>query len=134
MSKLKFLAVIVVFGLLLPFMGGCTRSQEQPLTATPLEIPGEGSPGEYIDVVIRVSSTQPCKLILSTPHRTEIDNYLAPYKSTPLTFPNSDGKVVFHEEIPFYTTPGNYVLKVLQMRNDSDREGTEIFSRTFMVR
>lgn len=132
--KSKFFAVIIGLSLLSFAIGGCTRSQEQPLTATPLEVPEEGSPGEYITVIIVVSSTQPCKLILSTPHKTGIDNYLAPYTSTSLTVPNSDGKVVLHEEIPLGTTPGNYVLKVMQMKNDCDREGTEIFSRNFIVR
>jgi hypothetical protein len=65
------------------------------MEAIPLEVPKEGSPGEYIDVIIEVSSDQPCKLVLSTPYKTEADNYLSPNTSDTLTIPNSDGKVFF---------------------------------------
>jgi len=134
MFKSKLSIVIVILGILSLISGACTQPPKQAITATPLEVPKEGSRGEYINVVIQVSSVQPCKLVLSTPHKTEVDNYLAPYTSGTLTIPNSDGTVVFHERIPVDTTPGNYVLKVIQMKHDGDTEGTEIFSQTFVVR
>ena len=134
MSKSKLFTVILILGVLSLVSGACTQSQEQSIIANPQEVPKEGSPGEYINVIIEVSSVQPCKLILLAPHKTEVDNYLAPYTSDPLTFPNSDGTVVFYDKIPAGTTPGNYVLKVMQMKDDSDTEGTEIFSQNFIVR
>ena len=134
MLKSKLFMAIVILVILPLVSGACAQSQGQSITATPLEVPKEGSPGEYINVIIEVSSIQPCKLILSAPHKTEVDNYLAPYTSDTLTFPNSDGTVVFHEEIPMGTIPGNYILKVMQMKHDGDTEGTEIFSQTFIVR
>ena len=134
MKKSKLCAVIVILGMLSLVSGACTQSPEQAITATPLEVPKEGSPGEYINVIIQVASDQPCKLVLATPHKTEVDNYLAPHTSDTLTIPNSDGTIVFHERIPWETVPGNYVLRVIQMRRDGDTEGTEIFSQTFVVR
>ena len=134
MFKSKLFITIVILGILSLVSGACTQSQEQSITATPLEVPKEGSPGEYIDVIIEVSSVQPCKLVLSTLHKTEVENYLSPNTSETLTFPNSDGTVVFHERIPWETVPGSYVLRVIQMRRDGDTEGTEIFSQTFIVR
>ena len=134
MKKSKLCAVIVVLGILSLVCGACAESPAQDLTATPLEVPKELSPGKYINVIIQVSSAQPCKLILSTPHKTEIDNYLTPHTSETLTYPNSDGTVVFHERIPPDTTPGNYILKVIQMSNDGNTEGREIFSQDFAVR
>ena len=113
MFKTKSYAIILILGILTLISGACTESPAQTMAATPLEVPKEGSPGEYIDVIIQVSSDQPCKLILSTPHKTEVDNYLSPNTSDMLTTPNSDGKVVFHERIPWETDPGNYVLRVL---------------------
>ena len=126
--------IIAILGTLCLIFAGCSQPQKQALTATPLEFPKEGSPGEYINVIIRVSSTQACKLVLATPHKTEIDNYLFPYSIDTLTIPNSEGTVVFHERIPAYITPGNYVLKVMQMKRIGDTEGTEIFSQTFVIR
>jgi len=134
MFKSKLYIVIVILGILSLVSGACTQSPEQAITATPLEVPKEGSPGEYINVIIQVASDQPCKLVLATPHKTEVDNYLAPHTSDTLTIPNSDGTIVFHERIPWETVPGNYVLRVIQMRRDGDTEGTEIFSQTFVVR
>lgn len=131
-SKLFILLVILVL-FSSPFVA-CKQSQEQAITVKPLEVPKEGSPGEYIDVIIQTSSTQPCQLFLSTLHKTEIDNYLFPYTKTPLTVPNSEKRVVFHEQIPWGTSPGSYILKVMQMRHDDDSEGTEIFSQTFIIR
>ncbi|UCC17706.1 MAG: hypothetical protein JSU58_03905 [Dehalococcoidales bacterium] len=63
-------------------------------------------------MIIQVSSNQPCKLVLATAHKTEIENYLNPYTSDMVTIPNSDGEVVFHQRIPAGTTPGSYILKV----------------------
>lgn len=102
-------------------------------TAVPIEVPKEGIHGEYIDLIIRVANNLPCKLVLATEHKTEIDNYLNPYTSEVFTYPNSDGEIVFHQRIPAETTPGSYILKVLQLKNDKDTEGSEIFSQTFIV-
>jgi len=134
MFRRKLYMVITILALLVLVSGACAESSTQTMTATPLEVPKEGSPGEYINVIIQVSSDQPCKLVLSTPHKTEVDNYLSPYTTETLTFPNSDGTVVFHERIPWGTVPGSYVLRVIQMRRDGDTEGKEIFSQDFIVR
>ena len=134
MNKSKLCAVIVITGILSLVSGACTQSLEQAITATPLEVPKEGSPGDYINVIIQVASNKPCRLILATPHKTEVDNYLYPYTTETLTIPNSDGTVVFHERIPWETVPGSYVLRVVQMRHDGDTEGKEIFSQTIVVR
>ena len=134
MLNSKLCMVIAILGMLILVTGACANSPAQTITATPIEFPNEGIPGDYINVIIEVASEQPCKLVLSTPHKTEVDNYLSPHTSDKLTFPNSDGTVVFHERIPADTTPGNYVLKVMQMKHDNDTEGTEIFSQTFVVR
>jgi len=133
MFKPKLYMVTAILGVLILVTVACAESPAQTMTATPLEVPKEGSPGEYIDVIIQVSSDQPCKLVLSTPHKTEVDNYLSPNTSDTLTVPNSDGTVVFHERIPWETVPGSYILRVIQMRHDGDTEGTEIFSHTFVV-
>ena len=113
---------------------GCTQPKEQTSGATPIQVPKEGIPGEYIDVIIQVSNNQPCKLVLATAHKTEIDNYLNPYTSDMVTIPNSDGEIVFHQRIPAGTTPGSYILKVVQLKNDRDNDGSEIFSQTFIVK
>ena len=128
--------IILTCALLIMSLGlmACTQSPEQAITATPLDVPKEGIHGEYIDVIIQVANKQPCKIILATPHKTEIDNYLAPHTTDTLTYPNSDGTVVFHERIPWETVPGSYVLRVMQMRHDGDKEGREIFSQTIVVR
>ena len=133
MNKSKLCAVIVITGILSLVSGACTQSPEQAITATPLEVPKEGSPGDYINVIIQVASNKPCRLILATPHKTEVDNYLYPYTTETLTIPNSDGTVVFHERIPWETVRGSYVLKVIQLRHDGDMEGIEIFSQNFVV-
>jgi hypothetical protein len=132
--KSKLYIIIVILGILTLAVGACTNSQKQVATATPLQVDKEGYPGEYIDLVIQVSSNQPCKLILCTSHKTEVDNYLVPSTSDTLTYPNSDGTVVFHEKIPEYTLPGDYILKVKQMRRDGDTEGIEIYRKDFKVK
>ena len=134
MKNSKLCALIIILGILSLLSGACMQSPEQAITVTPLEVPKEASPGEYINVIIQVDSNQPCKLILTTPHKTEIDNYLAPHTSETLTYPNSDGTIVFHERIPWETVPGTYVLKVIQMKHDGDTEGREIFSQAIVVR
>ena len=134
MFRRKLYMVITILALLVLVSGACAESSTQTMTATPLEVPNEGSRGEYIDVIIEVSSTQPCKLVLATPHKTEVDNYLSPYTTETLTYPNSDGNVVFHDRIPWETAPGSYTLKVIQMAHDGDTEGKEVFSQSFMVR
>ena len=134
MFKPKLYIIITILALLVLVSGACAESSTQTTTATPLEVPKEGSPGEYINVIIQVSSDQPCKLVLSTPCKTEVDNYLSPNTSDTLTITNSDGTVVFHERIPWETVPGSYVLRVIQMRHDGDTEGKEIFSQNFKVK
>jgi len=133
MRKFKSYMLISIPIILSLLLGACAQSPAQDLTATPIEVTKEASPGEYINVIIKVASDQPCKIILTTPHKTEIDNYLAPHTTDTLTYPNSDGTVVFHKQIPWETVPGNYILKVLQMRHDSDQEGKEIFSQGLIV-
>ena len=125
---------IVILGILTLAIGACTNSQKQVTAATPLQVDREGNPGEYIDLILQVSSDQPCKLILCTSHKTEVDNYLFPSTNETLTYPNSDGTVVFHDKIPEYTSPGNYVLKVKQIKRDGDTEGIEIYSQDFKVK
>ena len=134
MLKSESYIVILILAILSLVSGACAESPVQNMTATPLEVTKEGSPGEYIDIIIQISSDQPCKLVLSTPHKTEVDNYLSPNARDTLTIPNSDGTVVFHERIPWETVPGSYVLRVIQMRHDGDTEGREIFSHDFIVR
>jgi hypothetical protein len=133
MRKFKSYMLISIPVILSLLLGACVQSPAQDLTATPLEVPKEASPGEYINVIIQVASDQPCKIVLTTPHKTEIDNYLAPHTTDTLTYPNSDGTVVFHEQIPWETAPGNYILKVFQMTHDSNQEGKEIFSQDLIV-
>jgi len=132
--KSKLYIVIVILGILSLVSGACTQSPKQAITATPLEVPKEGSPGEYINVRIQLSSDQPCVLMLSTVHKTEIDNYLAPYTTKTLVYPDNNKVVVWHERIPWETVPGSYVLRVIQMRHDGDTEGIEIFSQDFKVK
>jgi hypothetical protein len=134
MFKSKSYIFVVILGILSLAFGACSQSPEQAYTAAPVEVPNEGSPGDFINVILEVDSTQPCKLVLTMTHKTGIDNYLNPYTSEKLTYPNSDGNVVFHEKIPNDTNPGDYVLKVFQMKKNGDTKGTEIFSQTFIVR
>ena len=134
MFKSKLCMVIVILGILSLVSGSCAQSPKQAITATPLEVPKEGSLGEYINVRIQLSSNQPCVLMLSTVHKTEIDNYLAPYTRKTLVYPDNNKVVVWHEQIPWETVPGSYVLRVIQMRHDGDTEGAEIFSQHFKVK
>ena len=134
MFKPMSLLVIVVLTMLTLVFGACAESSEQTMTATPLEVSKEASPGGYIDVRLQLSSEQPCKLILASVAKTEIDNYLAPYTTETLTYPDNNKIVVWHEQIPFETFGGSYILKVFQMTHDGDSEGKEIFSQSFMVR
>ena len=134
MIKSKSYMVIVILGILSLVSGACTESPAQTMTATPLEVPQEGSRGEYITVRLQLSSDRPCVLTLSTIHKTEIDNYLAPYSAKTLTYPNNNKIVVWHEQIPADISPGSYVLKVFQMTHDRDVEGKEIFSQDLIVR
>ena len=130
----KLCIIVVILGILSLVSVACTQSPDQAITTTPVEVSKEGRPGDYINVIIQVSSLKPCKLILSTSHRTEVDNYLAPNTSDKLTIPNSDGTVVFHERIPWEAVPGSYILRVIQMRHNGDTEGKEIFSQDFKVK
>lgn len=126
--------VMVFLCILALVVGECTESSEQTMAATPLEVSKEASPGEYIEVRLQLSSEQPCKLILASVAKTEIDNYLSPYTAETLTYPDNNKIVVWHEQIPFGTLRGSYILKVFQMMHDGDTEGKEIFSQSFMVR
>jgi hypothetical protein len=132
--KFRSYIVILVLGIIILISGACANSPLQTMTATPLEVPQEGSPGEYITVRIQLSSEQPCMLILSTIHKTEIDNYLAPYTTGTIVYPDNNKVVTWHEQIPWETTPGSYILRVIQMRDAGDTEGTEIFSQDFRVK
>lgn len=134
MFKPKSYLVIVALCILTLVSGACAESSEQTMTATPLEVPKEASPGEYIDLRLQLSSEQPCMLILASVAKTEIDNYLAPYTTETLTYPDNNRIVVWHEQIPPGTGQGSYILKVIQMRHDGDTEGKEIFSQSFIVR
>ena len=136
MLKSNLYAVIVILGILSLASGACTESPAQSMTATPLEVPSEGSRGEYITVILQLSSDRPCVLVLSTVHKSEIDNYLAPWTSAKnFTYPDNNKVVVWHERIPWDTPPGGYyVLKVQQMTYDGDEEGKEIFSQAFLVK
>jgi hypothetical protein len=135
MFKPKSCLVIVILCILTLVSGACVESPAQTMTATPLEVPKEGSRGEFITVRIRLSSDQPCVLMLSTVHKTEIDNYLAPHTTKTLVYPDNNKVVVWHERIPWETVPGShYVLRVVQMRHDGDTEGKEIFSQDFIVK
>ena len=134
MFKRKPYLVIVILCILTLVSGACAESPVQTMTATPLEVPNEGSRGEYITVRLQLSSDRPCVLMLSTIHKTEIDNYLAPYSTKTLTYPDNNKVVVWHERIPGDTPPGSYVLRVFQMTHDRDVEGREIFSQDLIVR
>ena len=52
MFKFRAYTVILVLVLLLLISGACANSPSQTMTATPIEVPKEGSPGEYITVRI----------------------------------------------------------------------------------
>jgi hypothetical protein len=134
MLKSKSHIIILILGILSLVSGACAESPAQTMTATPLEVPKEGILGEYITVRIQLSSDQPCKLILSSVAKTEVDNYLAPYTTSTLTYPDNNKIVVWHERIPGDTVPGRYILRVFQMAHDGDKEGKEIFSQDFIVR
>jgi len=134
MFKSKLYMIIVILSMLSPVFQSCANSPEKILTATPLQVSKEGSPGEYLDVRIQLSNDQPCILKLTTVHKTEIDNYLARYTTKTLTYPDNNKIVVWHEQIPSDTSPGNYVLRVFQMTQDGDTEGKEILSQDFKVK
>ena len=131
--KQKLYVIVLLVVLLSCISNACTQSNDHASDVIPLDVPKEGIHGEYIDVIIRISNDQPCKLVLATEHKTEIDNYLNPFTSDVLTYPNNDGEVVFHEKIPAETTPGSYILKILQIQHDGDTEGSEIYSQNFIV-
>ena len=133
MFKFKPYRLILFLVMISLLFGACAESQAPDLTATPLEVSKEASPGEYVDVRLQLSSDQPCRLILASVAKTEVENYLAPYSSPKLTYPDNNKIVVFHEQIPGYTVPGRYVLRVFQMTQDEDIEGKEIFSQDLIV-
>ena len=116
---------------LLVAVAGCQTAASPTPQATPLEVPSEAHPGEYITVRVRLESEQPCRLILATEHRTGVDNYLSLQQQ--LVYPDNNNVVVMHEEIPWDLDPGVYVLRVVQMRYDGDTEGAEIVSQAFLV-
>ena len=116
---------------LLVAVADCQTAASPTPKPTPLEVPSEAHPGEYITVRVRLESEQPCRLILATEHQTGVDNYLSPEKQ--LVYPANDNVVVMHEQIPWDLFPGVYVLRVVQMRYDGDTEGAEIVSQTLTV-
>jgi hypothetical protein len=130
----KSYMMILVLGILALVAGACAKSPVQDMTATPLEVSEEGIHGEYIDVRLQLSSDQPCTLILSSVAKTEVDNYLAPYTTSTLTYPDNNRIVVWHERIPWDTAPGVYILRAFQMTQGGDKEGKEIFSQDLLVR
>jgi hypothetical protein len=134
MFKSKLYIVLVILGILILVTGACAKSPVQDMTATPLEVSKEGISGEYINVRIKLSSDQPCILVLSSVAKTEVDNYLAPYTTNTLTCPDNNKIVTWHERISWGTSPGMYILKVFQMTHDGDKEGKEIFSQDLLVR
>ena len=134
MFKSKSYIVLVILWILILVTAACAKSPAQDMTATPLEVSKEGISGEYIDVRLQLSSEQPCILILSSVAKTEVDNYLAPYTASALTYPSNEKIVVWNERIPGDTTPGRYILRVFQIRYDGDKEGKEIFSQDLIVR
>jgi hypothetical protein len=72
--------------------------------------------------------------VLTTPHKTEVDNYLNPATRDALTYPNSDSLAVFHEKIPADTVPGIYILSVIQKKQGDDAKGIEIYRKTITIR
>ena len=134
MLKSKSHILILILAILPLVSPACAESPAQTMTATPIEASKEASPGEYIDVRLQLSSDQPCMLILSSVARTEVNNYLSPYTTRTLTYPDNNKIAVWHERIPGDTVPGRYILRVFQMRRDGDQEGKEIFSQDLIVR
>ena len=123
--------LVLILAVLAVPIGGCSDVQSQ--NAEPIDVPNEGKPGDYVKVILRVTTTQPCKLVLATPHETEIDNYLFPDANDTFTIPNSDGTVVFYEKIPPETPPGTYQLIVVQKRHRFDNKGTELYLQAFLI-
>ena len=72
--------------------------------------------------------------LYSVNHKTEIENYFAPYTRRTVTYPDNNYVLTFHEQIPIGTIPGDYILKVIQLKSQGDNEGIEIFSKTFFVK
>jgi len=131
---MKLIAIILVISIgLLSALTGC-QSPSPPSSATPIEVPNEAQPGEYVTVTIKVTSNQPYELILAKSHKTEIENYFAPYTSRTVTYPDNNNVLTFHEQIPIGTIPGDYILKVIQLKSQRDKEGIEIFSKSFSVK
>ena len=133
MLRWKLYTMTTLLGVLALVSMACTTSPTPTMTATPLEVPNEGIRGEYITVTLQLSAERPCTFVLSTEHKTEIENYLAPYSARKLTYPDNNNVVTLHEQIPFGTPSGVYVLKVVQMTHDGDDEGTEVFNTAFLV-
>jgi hypothetical protein len=131
---MKLIAIILVISVgILSALSGC-QSTPVPSSATPIEVPTEAQPGEYVTVSIKVTSNQPYEIILAKNHKTEIENYFAPYTRRTVTYPDNNYVLTFHEQIPIGTIPGDYILKVIQLKSQGDNEGIEIFSKTFFVK
>jgi len=131
---MKLLAIILAVSIGILFtLTGC-QSTPTPSSATPIEVPTEAQPGEYVTVTIKVTSNQPYELILARDYKTEIENYFAPHTSRTVTYPDNNNVLTFHEQIPIGTTPGDYILKVIQLKSQGDKEGIEIFSKSFFVK
>jgi len=133
---MKLVAIIMVISIcVLSALTGCQSTPSTPTSsATPIEVPTEAQPGEYVTVIIKVTSNQPYELILAKSHKTEIDNYFAPYTRRTVTYPDNNNVLTFHEQIPIGTIPGDYILKVKQLKSQGDNEGIEIFSKPFFVK
>ncbi len=132
MFKPKLYIVTVILGVLALMSGACAESPSPPMKATPLEIPNGGSPGEYITVRIQLPSEQPCIFVLNKVGKRE--DYLAPNTASTLAYPDANKIVVWNTQIPVSTPLGNYVLRVIQMGQDEDTLGTEVFRQDFKVK
>ncbi len=128
-------AIIIAILLLGTFftLVGC-QNDMGTLTSKPIIVPTEGKAGESIIVKIKVTSSQPCELILTKSYKTDVVNYFSPYTAKSLAYPENDGTITWNQSIPWNTVPGQYILRIVQMRSPQDTTGREIFSQAFWVR
>ena len=66
--------------------------------------------------------------------RHALSSNFAPYTSRTVTYPDNNNVLTFHEQIPIGTSPGDYILEVIQLKSQGDKEGIEIFSKSFFVK
>lgn len=133
MFKSKLCILTMVLSVLALVSGACASSL-QITKAIPLDIPTEGSLGEYITVRLQLSSKQPCILVLNEIGKTE--DYLAPGTTSTVAYPDDNKIVVWNKQIPASTPLGNYVLRVIQIGQDEGTIGigTEVFKQDFKVK